>query len=354
MPVLLPGGRRVTDMAARAEVARAWNVASLPDQPGRDTGQMLAAAADGELDALVVAGVDPYDLPDPRAALAALERAEFVISLELRVSAVTDRADVVFPVAAVAEKAGTFLNWEGRPGMFSASLDVPGVRTDLDVLAGIADAMDVHLGLPDLAAARREMTALGSRPSGGDELAGTGTDGAGQGSGQDAEPSSGDAGLLARGAQAARGLLERGGKLATGLLPGRDRDGGQGQGEVLLATWHNLLDAGRMQDGEPYLAATARPAVAMMSGATAGQAGVADGALVTVATGRGRIAVPVQVTAMPDGVVWLPANSGGCAVRRELGAGHGSLVMLSAGGPSPQASTAAPEETLTPGVRSAE
>lgn len=30
-----------------------------------------------------------------------------------------------------------------------------------------------------------------------------------------------------------------------------------GAGEALLATWHNLLDAGRMQDGEPNLAGTA-------------------------------------------------------------------------------------------------
>ena len=88
-------------------MARAWGKGSLPAAPGRDTTAILAAAADGELGALVVAGVDPADLPDPQAALHALEVAPFVVSLELRASAVTDRADVVFPVAAVAEKAGT-------------------------------------------------------------------------------------------------------------------------------------------------------------------------------------------------------------------------------------------------------
>ena len=31
-----------------------------------------------------------------------------------RSTSVLDAADVVFPVAAAAEKAGTFLNWEGR------------------------------------------------------------------------------------------------------------------------------------------------------------------------------------------------------------------------------------------------
>src|SRR5262249_50191704 len=75
-------------------------------------------------------------------------------------SAVTDRADVVLPVAAVPEKAGTFLNWEGRPGTFEVALDVPGVESDLVVLGRIADEMDVDLGLPDAAAARRELGTL--------------------------------------------------------------------------------------------------------------------------------------------------------------------------------------------------
>jgi len=39
VPTLLPGGRPVTDAAARAEVAEAWGLASadeLPTEPGRD------------------------------------------------------------------------------------------------------------------------------------------------------------------------------------------------------------------------------------------------------------------------------------------------------------------------------
>ena len=164
VPNLLPGGRPVSDPDARAEVARAWGVATLPGEPGRDTSGILTAAAAGEIGALVVAGVDPGDLPAPAAALAALAAARFVVSLELRVSAVTDRADVVLPVAAAAEKAGTFVNWEGRPGTFRPALSLPGLRSDLEVLGRIADAMDVHLGLPDAAAARREIAGLGSWP----------------------------------------------------------------------------------------------------------------------------------------------------------------------------------------------
>jgi NADH-quinone oxidoreductase subunit G len=83
-----------------------------------------------------------------------------------------------------------------------------------------------------------------------------------------------------------------------------------------------------MQDGEPFLAGTARPVAARMSAATAAQAGTGDGGKVTVATDRGSLTVAVEVTVMPDGVVWLPTNSAGSQIRRELGAGHGRLVTL--------------------------
>jgi NADH-quinone oxidoreductase subunit G len=314
LPVLLPGGRRVTDSAARAEVARIWGASALPADPGRDTSQILTAVADGEVQALVVAGVDPDDLPDPAVALAAIERAEFVVSLELRAGAVTDRADVVLPVAAVAEKAGTFLNWEGRSGMFGPALVVPAVRTDLQVLAALADAMDVHLGLPDVAAARRELTELGAGPIGPAAVGQASAARRGSANGQ--ASAAGQASAGRRGSAGERRLTAAPGQRPTGAA------------EALLATWHNLLDAGRMQDGEPSLAGTARAAVARMSAATAAQAGVADDAKVTVATGHGAITVPVEITTMPDWVVWLPANSAGCAVRRELGAGHGTLVTV--------------------------
>jgi NADH-quinone oxidoreductase subunit G len=289
----------VTDETARAEVARAWGVASLPADPGRDTAHILAAAAEGEIGALVVAGVDLGDLPDPAAAIEALDATRFLVSLELRASAVTDRADVVLPVAAVAEKDGTFVNWEGRPGSFGPALAVPEVRTDLQVLGMIADRMDVHLGLPDSAAARRELNGLVPAVVADDSANVAGT-------------SSGP-GMIGGSTASSHG-----GTFTT--VPG----------QALLATWHNLLDAGRMQDGEPNLAGTARAAVARMSGATATEVGVGDGGKVTVATERGAITVPAEIADMPDRVVWLPTNSAGCAVRAGLGAGHGSLVTLRA------------------------
>ncbi|HEY3683535.1 MAG TPA: NADH-quinone oxidoreductase subunit G [Streptosporangiaceae bacterium] len=288
MPNLLPVGRPIGDPDARAEVARAWNVAALPDTPGRDTAAILAAARDGGLGALVVGGVDPYDLPDPEQVLAALDSTGFVVSLELRPSAVTDRADVVFPVAAVPEKSGTFVDWEGRGRPFDEVLSVPGAMSDLAVLAAIADEMDVHLGLPGPEAARAELGHLNSW---------------------------------------------RGERPAAPTVVAKVQAPPQA-GEAVLATWRLLLDEGRGQDGEPFLAGTAREPVARLSATTAKEIGLdaADpegrAGAVTVRSARGAITLPAVVTAMPDRVVWVPANSEGSAVHRDLGAGAGETVKI--------------------------
>ncbi|MGP4024539.1 NADH-quinone oxidoreductase subunit G [Actinomadura sp. 3N407] len=284
LPGLLPIGRPVTDPAARAEVARVWGVAELPAGPGEDTAGIIAAAAEGRRGALLVGGVDPYDLPDPDAMLRALDATPFVVSLEQRPSAVTDRADIVLPVAAVAEKSGTFVDWEGRGRPFDVVLRSSGRMSDLRALDALADEMDVHLGLPGPEAARRELTELG----------------------------------------AYRGERPDAPDVAQELPPH------PGQGEALLATWRLLLDRGRLQDGEPFLAGTAKPAVARLSPATAAEIG-ATGA-VTVSAARGEVTLPLEVTAdLPDRVVWLPTNSAGCALYRDLGAAAGGVVKIASG-----------------------
>ncbi|HEX7106662.1 MAG TPA: NADH-quinone oxidoreductase subunit G [Acidothermaceae bacterium] len=284
-PTLLPGGRPVADAEAAAPVALRW-ATTLPTAPGRDTSGIVAAATAGELAALVVAGVDPDDLPDPEAARAALQAAPFVVSLEIRRSAVTDRADVVFPVAAAIEKAGTFLDWEGRSRPFDASLRDTGQLSDYQVLNAIADEMDVHLGLPDLRTARAELAAF-----------------AGGYKGSPAAP-----------------------EVAPPAAP---RAGG---GSVVLASWHDLLDAGSLQDGTPFLSATAKPVRAHLSRATARALGVADGGRVAIGTDRGSITLPVYVIDMVDDVVWVPTRASGSEVHRTLGVAAGAVVRIAVAG----------------------
>ena len=141
LPNLLPGGRPVSDAAARVDTQTTWGVESLPHLEGRDADEILIAAADGELEALIVAGVDPNDFVDPQAVLEGLEAISFMVSLETRASLVTERADVVFPVSLMQERAGTFVNWEGRRRPFDIVLEQPNDMSDLRVLAALADGL---------------------------------------------------------------------------------------------------------------------------------------------------------------------------------------------------------------------
>jgi NADH-quinone oxidoreductase subunit G len=273
LPNVLPGGFPVADAGARARAAAAWSVGDLPAAPGRDTAGILAAAAAGELGALVIGGVDVADLPDPAAALMAIESAPFVVSLELRHSAVTELADVVFPVAPVTEKAGSFLDWEGRSRPFAPSLP-SNATSDARVLQTLADELGVDLGLAqqaDIAVWDGDRT-------------------------DPAEP------------------------VPTSPAPA--------SGAAVLATWRMLLDAGRLQDGEPHLAGTARPPVVRLSAVTSAEIGAADGDTVTVRTANGAISLPLVVTDMPDRVVWLPMNSPGSAVHMTLGVDSGAIVRI--------------------------
>ena len=215
----------------------------------------------------------------------ALARVPFLVSLELRHSAVTELADVVFPVAAAVEKAGTYIDWEGRERPFEQALPNVTTMTDLRVLHSIAAEMGIALGLPGVDAARNELlTAAAARPA--------------------AAPAPSVAALRPR-----------------DLAPG----------EAILATWSWLLDDGRMQDGEPHLAGTRKLPRLHLSEVTAAALGAAPGDLVKVsssAAGTGSIILPLVVADLPDGVVWLPTHSPGSHVREELGAAHGDIVHL--------------------------
>ncbi len=285
-PTLLPGGRLVTDVSARVDVEQAWGLkpGSLPAAPGRDTDGILAAAADGRLDGLVVGGVDPFDLTDPALAERALTAAGFVVSLELRHSAVTAHADVVLPIAPAVEKSGSYLNWEGRRREFSNTLEGTGAMPDGRVLDSLAVEMDVDLFTQTPAAAAADLARLPVVPR-------------------------------------------------TATAPDVSATAAT-NGAIVLATWRMLLDNGSMQDDEPNLAGTARPVFARLSLKTATDLGIAVTGTAKVATDRGAITVPVQVADLPDGVVWLPGNSGDSATRRVLGAGHGSVVTVEPGGNS--------------------
>ncbi len=191
-----------------------------PRRPGRDADAIVAALVAGELGGLVIGGVDPDDTADPAATRAAIEAASFVVALELRETDVTRAADVVFPVAPVIDKAGTFVTWEGRPRSFDAVFSNPTSLPDLRVLAGIAEELGrlARASAPSPRRGRRWRRWV---------------------------PGTASAPRWSR--QALRRRLE------------------PGDGTFALATWKQLVDNGSMQDGDKAYRATGRAPVARLS-----------------------------------------------------------------------------------------
>jgi assimilatory nitrate reductase catalytic subunit len=139
----LPGYRKITDPAAREHVARVWGVPadSLPG-PGRPAMELLASCG-SDIRALLVAGSNPVvSAPDASFVTARLEALDFLAVCDVVLSETAALADVVFPVTQWAEEAGTMTNLEGRVLLRRQAIAPPeGVRSDLDVLGGLAERL---------------------------------------------------------------------------------------------------------------------------------------------------------------------------------------------------------------------
>ncbi|WP_332661833.1 NADH-quinone oxidoreductase subunit G [Aeromicrobium sp.] len=287
LPDLLPGGRPLDDVEARTDLAAAWGVRTVPARRGRTTTEIFEDTRLGTVHALLIGGVEIDDLPDPVGARRALTKADFIVSLEVRESEVTEVADVVLPVAPVVEKPGSFVNWEGRVRTFDAVLHEPNSLTDIRILAGLAEELGQPLGFRTVAQARAAMHDVGA---------------------WDGERAAFPSKTYEQAPQASKRT-------------------------VVLDTWRLMIDDGRGQDGQLEFKATARPAVLRASEATLKAFDVEPGGLATLSTETGSVSFPTEVADLPDGVVWAPANSG-ASLRAALGAGYADHVTLSGGAAS--------------------
>ena len=279
LPGLLPGGRDTSSAAARAQIGVLWGI-EVPHGKGRDADGIIAAAAIKSIDALVIGGVEATDLGADL--LSAIKNAKFTVSLEVRRTSVADAADVVLPVAPPSEKSGTFVNWEGRMRAFATAIPTDAM-SDHRVLDLLAREMGVELGTGTIESVTAELaslptTAAEQRP---------------------ATPS-----VAAPTAKAAA------------------------SGSLVLATWHQLVDEGSLQQGEPHLAGTGRVAVARVSPATAKKFAL-SGVVSITGNRRASLDLPVVVTeGMTDGVVWVPMKSPNSWVADQLGANAGDTVVV--------------------------
>jgi len=275
LPNLLPGNRPITDASARVDIATAWNIDSLPSEVGMSSNEII----NSDLQAVLIGGVDPMDISaDAKIKLAK----KFVVSLEIRQSDITDIASVVLPVAAVVEKSGSFMDWQGSARNFEAAVEQSLNRSDVRILSMLADEIGKPINLATVKSARNEFESIGNW----------------DGSKNSMKP------------------------VATASVINASGD------EAVLNSWRNLLDKGSMQDGEDNLAGTARKSVVVISSARAKALGVSENDLVRVSNDYGAVTLPCSINDIEDSSVWLPRNSQSSQLIRNLGTVSNSIVKV--------------------------
>ncbi|MFM8627632.1 MAG: NADH-quinone oxidoreductase subunit G [Candidatus Nanopelagicus sp.] len=275
LPNLLPGKRPITDAAARVDLSTAWSVDSLPTAQGMDTQEMI----NSDLQALVIGGVDPMDISaDAKLKLSK----KFIVSLEIRQSDITEIASVVLPVAAVVEKSGSFMDWQGKVRKFEAAVEQSLNRSDVRILSILADEIGKPINLPTVKSARAELESLGAWYGASPSMKSV--------AGTEVKSLSND--------------------------------------EAILTSWRNLLDKGSLQDGEENLAGTARASVAVISKSRANNLGVRESDLVRVSNSYGAVTLPCVIGDIDDSSIWLPLNSINSQLIRNLGVVGNSVVKV--------------------------
>jgi NADH-quinone oxidoreductase subunit G len=157
-PGVLPG--RVGLEEGRDWFTRAWG--QVPAERGRDASGIIAAAAEGRVQALVLLGADPVgDFPDRRQAEQALAGAGFVVAVDAFLSESSRLADVVLPAAMYAERPGTTTNLEGRITRVNQKVVPPGVAwPDWMIAVELAARLGTDLELDTLDEIWTEIEAL--------------------------------------------------------------------------------------------------------------------------------------------------------------------------------------------------
>ncbi|NTW00409.1 MAG: NADH-quinone oxidoreductase subunit NuoG [Oscillochloris sp.] len=136
---LLPGGnsRGAIDMGVRPDARPGYAVMA---SRGMGAREIWPAAREHRLRAFWIAGLDPAaSLPVARAAL---EAAEFVVVQDMFLTATAQLADVVLPVASVAERDGTYTNAERRVQRSRQAMRLVGEsRPDWKIVQGVAQLL---------------------------------------------------------------------------------------------------------------------------------------------------------------------------------------------------------------------
>ena len=287
-PGMLPGQVSLDD--GRAWFTDRWG--QVPQAVGNDTAGILAAAAAGRVDTLILLGADPLgDFPDQELARRGLAGARTVIAVETFANDSTAMADVVLPAAGFTEVDGTTTNLEGRVTVLQQKITPPGTaRPDWMIAAELAFRLGADLGFSSVEEIWAEIQRV----------------------------STAHAGMtLAALAQEVDGLLagrgaDAGARPARAGLPESDYEAPPIDNYSLrLVTRRRLYDNGTMVSHAPSLAGLAGTSSLSVNPDDLERIGVTDGARVKVTSPKGSLTTPVRFdAAVPVGTAVLDWNQG--------------------------------------------
>jgi len=148
MATLLSAHRELSNEEDRAEVARLWNVDSVPENPGKTAVEMFDALNDGSIKAIWIACTNPaHSMPDLNKVIESLSKAELVVLQDAFNNTDTNKfADVLLPATTWGEKEGTVTNSERRITHIHPAVKSPGeARPDWQIMVDFAQRLESRL-----------------------------------------------------------------------------------------------------------------------------------------------------------------------------------------------------------------
>ncbi len=144
LPNVFSGYQAVTDEAARQKFAAAWGVdaAFLSGKVGQTVTTMINSCGN-EIKALYFMGENPM-VSDPNLnhVEEQLGKLDFLVVQDIFLTETAQKADVVLPGVAFAEKTGTYTNTERRVQLSRKAIEPPaGARQDYEIIADLAGRM---------------------------------------------------------------------------------------------------------------------------------------------------------------------------------------------------------------------
>ena len=142
LPNFLPGYQSVADAQARKKFEERWGV-SLPTKAGLTALEIVEQIKKGKIKGMYIVGENPIlSFPNSRLVIEILTSLDFLVVQDMFLTETAKLANVVLPAASLAEKDGTFTNFEGRVQRVQKAIAPLGESLpDWEIILRLADKM---------------------------------------------------------------------------------------------------------------------------------------------------------------------------------------------------------------------